>query len=34
MPSPPDSSRRLYGAVILCEILVIAALWFFGRYYS
>jgi hypothetical protein len=34
MPPSPESSRRLYSAVIVCEVLTIAALWILGRIYS
>ena len=34
MPPPPESARRMYTAVILCEILTIAALWILGRIYG
>jgi hypothetical protein len=34
MPSSPASSRRLYAAVIVCEIVAIAALWLLGRAYA
>jgi hypothetical protein len=34
MPQPPESARRMYAGVILCEILTIAALWLLGRLYS
>lgn len=34
MPVSSASSGRLYAAVIVCEILVIAALWLLGRVYA
>jgi hypothetical protein len=34
MPESSDSSGRLYAAVILCEIVAIAALWLLGRVYA
>jgi hypothetical protein len=34
MPVSSASSARLYVAVIVCEILVIAALWLLGRVYA
>ena len=34
MPQAPESARRMYTAVILCEILAIAALWLLGRAYA
>lgn len=34
MPPSADSSRRLYTAVILCEVIAIAALWVLGRVYA
>jgi len=34
MPPPPESASRMYAAVIVCEILAIAALWILGRIYS
>ena len=34
MPQPSESARRMYAAVILCEILTIAALWLLGRIYA
>jgi hypothetical protein len=34
MPAAAASSRRLYVSVIVCEVIVIAALWLFGRLYS
>ena len=33
MPPPPESARRMYTAVIVCEILTVAALWILGRIY-
>jgi hypothetical protein len=33
MPSSLQSPRRLYSAVIVVEILTVAALWLLGRIY-
>jgi hypothetical protein len=34
MPEASESSGRLYAAVIVLEVLTIAALWLFGRLYA
>ena len=34
MPERSESPGRMYTAVIVCEVLTIAALWFLGRFYS
>jgi hypothetical protein len=34
VPERTDSSSRLYAAVIVTEVVVIAALWLFGRFYA
>jgi hypothetical protein len=34
MAESTDSSARLYAAVIVCEIVTIAALWLLGRVYA
>ena len=34
-PMPePETSGRLYASVIVCEVVVVAALWVLGRYFS
>jgi hypothetical protein len=34
MPEASESSGRLYTAVIVIEVITIAALWLFGRLYA
>jgi hypothetical protein len=34
MPDRAESASRMYAAVIVTEVLTIAALWFFGRLFA
>jgi hypothetical protein len=34
MPETSGSAGRLYAAVIVVEVLTVAALWAFGRFYA